>query len=181
MSKNPDEHQDHESAWLATGLAALREELPRLSAPRTLERELRAHLAAHRFSQKKAAWWHTLVGQFLVPALALGCVVAASVPLVSHFLLGSEMSADASAESALLTPFYALASNASATAQSESQSKSQSQGVIVATELPRQVLLDFGLPMDPGLVGQPVKADVLVGAGGEILAVRFSNESGDRK
>jgi hypothetical protein len=39
--------------------------------------------------------------------------------------------------------------------------------------LPRRVLVNFGLPMNPDRAAEPVKADVAIGSDGTARAVRF--------
>jgi hypothetical protein len=44
---------------------------------------------------------------------------------------------------------------------------------VVSTELPRESLASMGLPYDPSRAGEPVRAELLVHASGDVLAVRF--------
>ena len=44
---------------------------------------------------------------------------------------------------------------------------------VVPTELPSESLAAMGLPYDPARAGQPVRAELLVHASGDVLAVRF--------
>ena len=46
---------------------------------------------------------------------------------------------------------------------------------LVATEFPRALLADWGLPVDPEQAGEPVRAEMLYSADGEALAVRLVN------
>jgi hypothetical protein len=48
-----------------------------------------------------------------------------------------------------------------------------SQAWLVSTEMPRERLAAFGLPFDPARAGDSVRAELLVRASGEVLAVRF--------
>jgi hypothetical protein len=44
---------------------------------------------------------------------------------------------------------------------------------VVATEFPRALLADWGLPVSPDRAGEPVRAEMLYSAEGEALAVRL--------
>ena len=46
---------------------------------------------------------------------------------------------------------------------------------VVATEFPRALLADWGLPVSPDRAGEPVRAEMLYSADGEALAVRLVN------
>ena len=46
---------------------------------------------------------------------------------------------------------------------------------MVTTEFPRALLADWGLPVSPDRVGEPVRAEMLYSADGEPLAVRLLN------
>jgi hypothetical protein len=117
--------------------------------------------------------WRILLQQFFVPAVAIGVVVALFLPFLAGGLLAPDLSGEAELAPQSEAPFYALGGTKA--------ELDLSQGVVVATELPRRILLDLGLPIDPGQLGQPIKADVLVGARGEILGVRFTNRTGEVK
>jgi hypothetical protein len=67
--------------------------------------------------------------------------------------------------STVATPFYSLQNNDELT--------NDASGVVVPTEISRTALADFGFPVDPGRADEPVKAELLVGRSGELLAVRF--------
>jgi hypothetical protein len=160
---------DPERDWLEAGLVGLKAEMARVQAPRGLEGDLRARFRAGRLARPALPAWRVLLQQFVVPAVAIGVVLALFVPFFSEGLLAPDLSGEAELSPPTVTPFFALGDSRKVL--------DPRLGVIVATELPRQTLLDFGLPIDPGQVSQPVKADVLVGAGGEILAVRFASDA----
>jgi hypothetical protein len=173
MNIKPDPQAARDKAWLDAGLAGLRAEMARLKAPARIERELFTRARLAHLGRAPSPLWRILLQQFFVPAVAIGVVLALFVP----FLAGGPLAPDLSGEAELApqseTPFYALGGTKA--------ELDLSQGVVVATELPRRILLDFGLPIDPGQLGQPIKADVLVGARGEILGVRFTNRTGEVK
>lgn len=47
------------------------------------------------------------------------------------------------------------------------------QATVVATEFPREMLAQWGLPVAPERVGEPVRAEMLYSAEGEPLAIRI--------
>ena len=47
------------------------------------------------------------------------------------------------------------------------------QATVVATEFPRALLAQWGLPVAPERAGEPVRAEMLYSAEGEALAVRL--------
>lgn len=51
----------------------------------------------------------------------------------------------------------------------------ESSTTVVATEFPRALLADWGLPVTPERAGEPVRAEMLYAANGEALAVRLLN------
>ena len=63
------------------------------------------------------------------------------------------------------TPFIALAS--------AEQIAAASDAVLLTTQVPRMALGEYGLPVDPARVDEPVVADLLLSRGGLLLAVRF--------
>ena len=46
---------------------------------------------------------------------------------------------------------------------------------VVATEFPRALLADWGLPVAPDRAGEPVRAELLYSPDGEAIAVRLIN------
>ncbi len=51
---------------------------------------------------------------------------------------------------------------------------SQTRGAyVVSTQMPRTMLADFGLPVSPVRIAEPVASELLVRADGTVLAVRF--------
>jgi hypothetical protein len=46
---------------------------------------------------------------------------------------------------------------------------------VVASEFPRALLADWGLPVSPDRAGEPVRAEFLYSPDGEALAVRLIN------
>jgi hypothetical protein len=53
------------------------------------------------------------------------------------------------------------------------ETREQGPAWVVTTEIPRESLAAMGLPYDPSRAGEPVRAELLVQASGDVLAVRF--------
>lgn len=170
IEKNPT--PDRDAAWLDAGLEGLRRQLLRLGAPVSVERSLLAQFRASQMGSRPSPV-RLLLQQFLLPAVALGGAVVISL----SFLLKVSTPADLGTQTAWtapsMSPFYALA-------RGEAQ-PTDADGIVVPTEVSSQTLQDFGLPVDPSQVGQPVKAEVLVGTGGEIIGVRLSDERDENR
>jgi hypothetical protein len=57
--------------------------------------------------------------------------------------------------------------------QSMRDAREHGRAWVVPTELPSESLAAMGLPYDPSRAGEPVRAELLVHANGDVLAVRF--------
>ena len=87
---------------------------------------------------------------------------AASPPADAAFAFTTEPSA-----SAAPGPFLALRPLA--------RIALEPQVTVVATEFPRALLAQWGLPVSPERAGEPVRAEMLYSTEGEALAVRLLN------
>lgn len=152
--------------WLeaARGEAARRAPDPMVETQllaRVRERGALRTIAAARPARVAAApWWTRL--SFTLPA-ALAGVVA--------LVVGVRQFAPAPAAVAareVATPFIALVGTDALAAQRAP--------VVVASQVARTALADYGLPVDPARADEPIDAEFLVSPGGVVLAVRFRNE-----
>ena len=147
-----------------SGLAALRSELDSLRAPAALDAALAAQFRRAR-NPRPRLWW--------MPPLAL----AATIAMMSWVIRGPMPDATSLVSLAPPTttiegdrdqgPFLAL--------QPLDRIASESGTRVVATEFPRALLADWGLPVSPDRAGEPVRAEMLYSADGEPLAVRLLN------
>lgn len=145
-------------------LDELKRELAGVHAPDTMEAALRT-----RFRKTKPAtarprlWW--------MPPLAL----AATIAITSWMIRGPMTDPDSLVSLASPTttlegdpgPFLAL--------KPLERIANESGTRVVATEFPRALLADWGLPVSPDRAGEPVRAEMLYSADGEPLAVRLLN------
>jgi hypothetical protein len=142
-------------------LDELRRELAASAAPESIEGALvQRFRAARPASARPRLWW--------MPPLAL----AATIALVSWMLRGPlpEPAADrapSGTADADPGPFLAL--------RPLERIALEPGTTVVATEFPRALLADWGLPVSPDRAGEPVRAEMLYSADGEPLAVRLLN------
>jgi hypothetical protein len=152
----PDPARD---ALLDTRLGELRHAMHDVAAPLPLENALTAQFRRrHGKPQRPSLWW--------IPPLAL----AATIALVSWMIRGPLPPMKAAVQAAQAspaddTPFLAL--------RPLERIALEPGTTIVATEFPRALLADWGLPVAPDRAGEPVRAELLYSADGEALAVRL--------
>jgi hypothetical protein len=112
-----------------------------------------------RVAPKRRPWWLRL---------SVGVPLAAAAVFV--VLLGTRLLVPPSADPAMAahevaTPFIALVAGEALAAERAP--------VVVASQVPRTALADYGLPVDPARADEPVDAEFLMSRTGVVLAVRF--------
>jgi len=164
MNPNPPNLEPGQETLLELQLDELKRGLAEHAAPAAMEAALVA-----RFRRTKPAsprprfWW--------MPPIAL----AATIAVTSWMIRGpvphsQELLALAPPTSTLEGdpgPFLAL--------QPLDRIAAERGKRVVATEFPRALLADWGLPVSPDRAGEPVRAEMLYSADGEPLAVRILN------
>ncbi len=148
-------------------LAQLRTGMAGLDAPRCLEKELMQ--AFHAQFVRKQAWYRRL-GPLEWSAAGLGSLVTVAVLgllLMPPRLLGELPEATPLVRIDKGAAFIALDSFERIAAEPDPR--------LVETEVPRAMLAALGLPVTPENAGEAVHAEMLVGAGGEPLALRLSS------
>jgi hypothetical protein len=146
---------------------ALRAEIGRLDAPRGVEKELLQAFA--QLHPPRRRWYHALAGRPL--ALAGGLSGLAAGALVLAFALRAPQPMEDSRAGALVSldgngVFIALDSAERIAAEPAPR--------MVATDVPRTTLAALGVPLTPENAGDSVRAEMLVGADGQPLALRLS-------
>jgi hypothetical protein len=142
----------------------LKTHLMPLSAPPALEdRLLKAFDRQHR-----PVGWMRNVGEWFAP----GTAIAASVAFSVWMLLGTT-------PSVLVSPGYQANTNASNAApfialQSIEQISLEPNPRVIETQVPKMLLASLGVPVSPDVVGETVKAEMLVSAADQPLALRLS-------
>ena len=149
-------------AALDSRLRELRFALHGVAAPNALEGALLAKFRRNARPARPSLWW--------IPPLAL----AATIALVSWIIRGPLPSMDAAVQAQALAnnppddaPFLAL--------RPLERIALEPGTTVVATEFPRALLADWGLPVSPDRAGEPVRAEMLYSADGEALAIRLIN------
>jgi anti-sigma-K factor RskA len=164
------EHGSRLDNWLA----AARSELSECGEPDLLaEQQLLARVRETRALQSVAAarvgtpprrdhhteFWHRL---FSWRAAALAGAAMLAIAISALVLAPNQRQSDATVR----TPFLALVASEAIAAEPSA--------VIVPSQVSGAALSDYGLPVDPARVDQPIRAEFLLSPTGLILAVRFA-------
>lgn len=157
-----NEH-DPDNPALAAPLAALRERAATLDAPLRVEKAL---MAAFARQHKPLPWYRRLTASRWGVAGGLGstAVVLATFLLSLHAPV--QLGGAAAQAEQDRGDFIALAPLA--------RIEAEAAPGVVETEVPRSALAALGVPVTPENAGDPVRAEMLVGADGEPLALRLS-------
>ncbi len=145
-------------------LDALRAEVGRLDAPRGVEKELLQAFA--KLHPPKRRWYHRLAVRPL--ALAGGVVAGA-------FVLAFAVRAPHPVEDGRAGALVALDGNGVFIAlDSAERIAAEPAPRMVATDVPRTSLAALGVPLTPENAGDSIRAEMLVAADGQPLALRLS-------
>ena len=157
--------------WLAAGRADAAQRTPdpmieQQLLARVRERSALQSVAASRpvalagttSARNRSAWW--MRWSFGVPVvMTAGLLAMLGARLLQPAALPPAFTADSG------TPFFALVASEAIAAERAP--------VVVASQVPRTALADYGLPIDPARADEPVAAEFLVSGAGVVLAVRF--------
>lgn len=148
-------------------LGHLRQEMSTLSAPQTIE----ANLAKAFRTQERALGWRRDIAEWLAP----GGAIAVSLFVGVWMLLGTApvanlnnatLSKSAFSHSDNNSPFIAL--------QPLEQIALEPNPRVIETQLPKMMLASLGISVSPEVAGDTLRAEMLVSAAGQPLAVRLS-------
>lgn len=153
---------------LDSWLAAARDAAAQRAPDPLVEQQLLARVRERRALQSVAVarqplpvpatdipWWRRWT---------LGVPVALAAVL-ALLLIATPLAPVAPAATAASTPFFALAGIDAIAAETAP--------TVVSSRVPRTALADYGLPVDPARVDEPVNAEFLMSRAGVVLAVRF--------
>lgn len=157
--------QDNAPDPLAPCFAALRAELARIDAPRCVEKELMQ--AFHRQFPPKRRWhgFLTLPQWGAAGALCSLTVVAVLLALSPHQAI--EVSGP---------PLVGFDDGAAFVAlDSLERIQAEPDARLVEADVPRTALAPLGLPLSPDNAADTVRAEMLIAADGQPLAVRLSS------
>ena len=140
-------------------LAELRRALDVVSPPVALEAALASRFRRANRAKRPSLWWMPPLA-LLATAAGTGGLSRAPVPPLRSAGAAAAREADAG-------PFLAL--------KPLERIALEPGTTIVASEFPRALLADWGLPVSPDRAGEPVRAEMLYSADGEALAIRLVN------
>ncbi len=156
-------------------LDCLRTATAPLAAPPPLEATLMAAFRTHHSRNRASKRRGEIVAQWFAPGLALAAGAGMSAWMVLAPMARTVLDAatdTASAAKVLAyapmfadTPFIAL--------QSLEQIALEPRPRLIETTVPRMWLASYGVPVSPESAGDSVRAEMLVSASGQALAMRF--------
>jgi hypothetical protein len=156
----------HDHDPMSAQFDALRTEMDKLNAPRGVEKELMQAFA--RQFPRKRRWYEVIPAQVWAWTGSLSTIAAA----VLVFALTAHAPHPGEIGRPLVTRdhgglFIAL--------DSLERIEREPNPRLVETEVPRTSLAQLGVPLTPENAGKPVKAEMLVAADGQPLALRLSS------
>jgi hypothetical protein len=153
---------DAENAQLANAFAGLKEALGDQQAPQRVAQALQLAMR-ERVEAKRRQRWQSRVAHWFAPGLGL----AASVGMAAWIALLPPPLAIVPPSSAFIdTPFIALGPLESIALEAKPR--------LIQTEVPRMWLAEFGVAVNPETASEKIHAEMLIGAAGQPLAVRFT-------
>ncbi len=157
---------EHSERVLEPHMQALKQQLDELAAPGHVEADL---LSAFDRQFPKRAWWQIwssaqwrITGGVAASILALMVILKSPV---APDMMGARLQHQAESELYEDIPFVALNSGEAILKQDSMR--------IVQAEIPHTMLASMGLAVNPQVAGGSSRAEMLVGANDEYLAVRF--------
>jgi hypothetical protein len=162
MNPVPQALDPVQEAMLDRRLAEVNRELAAHKPPSALEGALAAQFRrVHRPAHRPILWW--------MPPLALAATLAIVSWMVRVPAPTEPHGASAAnpAQQRDESPFLAL--------KPLDRIAAEASTTVVASEFPRALLADWGLPVSPDRAGEPVRAEMLYASDGEPLAVRLLN------
>lgn len=160
-------HHDDDTPELDLQLAQLRTGMAGIDTPHCVEKELMQAFTA-QFAPRQP--WYRRLGLLEWSAAGIGALV--SVAVAGVLLMSPQLSNRLHESNALVridngAAFVAL--------DSFERIEAEPAPRLVETEVSRTMLAALGLPVTPDNAGDAVRAEMLVGAGGEPLALRLSS------
>ena len=150
-------------------LAALRGALQGVDTPRCVEKELLQAFAARL--PRRQPWYRRLLPGLSMAEWGAAGACAAVTAVVLATLLAPPRLIDAP----LRTPLVRLENGTAFIAlDSFERIEQEADPQLVEAEVPRTMLAALGLPVAPEQAGETVRAEMLVAADGEPLALRLS-------
>ncbi len=155
-----------EDAKLNAELAQLRTQMAQFSAPASIEATLSNALRR----RQRASGWTQRFGEWFAP----GAAIAASLSFCLWMVLGTAPFGGVTPSTPVAmnqdsgSPFIAL--------QSLEQIALEPNPRVIETQVPKVMLASMGIAVSPDAVGESVRAEMLVSAAGQPLALRFTDQ-----
>ena len=168
-------NHDNADLLLNADIEHLRESLKNTATPRVVE-----HHVMHVFMAQQKAQHQSSRAPYTSPSqlgqwLAPGAAIAVSIGMVAWLLIvglsGAVISAnnaasDAGVQASRDAPFIAL--------QSLEQIALEPNPRLIETTVPKMLFASMGMPVSPEMASETVRAEMLVSAAGQPLALRLS-------
>ncbi|UXH78333.1 hypothetical protein [Roseateles amylovorans] len=145
--------------WLWAGARELQQQRPTPDRDAAVLAAMRAGFSAQQAQQRRSRWRWALAGPALCASVLVTCV----------WLLSLAPPGESGAVVARGSDFIVLVS---ADRWAAYQAAGNETAWLVPTEVPRERLALLGLPYDPSVAAEPVHAELLVHASGDVLAMR---------
>jgi hypothetical protein len=153
---------DAENAALTHAFDGLKAALASQQTPRRVAQTLQWAMR-ERIETTRRQRWQSRVAHWFAPGLGL----AASVGMAAWITLLPQPLATVTPPSAFIdTPFIALGPLESIAIEARPR--------LIQTEVPRMWLAEFGVAVNPETANEKIHAEMLIGAAGQPLAVRFA-------
>ena len=154
-------HSDHPA--LDRDISILRHEMSALQTPAKIEANL-----LRNFKRQQKPRMQQQLAQWLAPGAAIAASVSMAawmllVPVTAPIASNAPLMASMSAQD---SPFIAL--------QSLEQIALEPNPRVIETQIPKMLLASMGMPVSPDMAGESLRAEMVVSASGQPLAVRFS-------
>jgi hypothetical protein len=149
---------------LDANLDSLRSATESLAMPAAFEGKLMSAFKAHQAKKRR----REVLAQWFAPGFALAASVGMSAWMVLAPMAQPALDAGPDAMAMLAnaeTPFIAL--------KSLEQIALEPQPRLIETAVPRMLLASYGVPISPEVAGDSLRAEMLVSANGQPLAMRF--------
>ncbi|MBL8525639.1 MAG: hypothetical protein JNN20_18310 [Betaproteobacteria bacterium] len=149
---------------LDANLDSLRSATEPMAMPAAFEAKLMSAFKAHHAKKRR----REILAQWFAPGFALAASVGMSAWMVLAPMAQPALDAGPDAMTMLAnaeTPFIAL--------QSLEQIALEPQPRLIETAVPRMWLASYGVPVSPEVAGDSLRAEMLVSASGQPLAMRF--------
>ncbi len=153
-----------DEARINANLAHLRTQMNQFVAPDAIE----AKLANAFRRQQRRSGWVPRMGEWFAP----GAAIAASLSFAVWMVLGTAPVGTVASNAPPIasqdngSPFIAL--------QSLEQIALEPNPRVIETQVPKMMLASLGVPIAPDVAGDTLKAEMLVSAAGQPLALRLS-------